>query len=314
MELSKKKGKFGDMLVANGMISDQQLKLALSEQVSTGKKIGQTLVDLGFVDEDQLAEVQAQQMGLQVAKLTELEPKLDCRELMAEALARRYRAVVIEASDAHIVLGMADPSDIFALDELQNLFDRPVTVQVVRDSDLNEYLDRAYKNEVNLSSIAIELETELGFEEELELDADLDVDDASDAPVFRLIQSIFDDAITARASDIHIEPDESVLRIRMRVDGTLQEKIMKEKRIAPALVMRLKIMSSLDISEKRKPQDGRFPMSTKNKAFDVRISTLPTQFGESVVMRILDQSALKLDLAEIGMPVGIMRRFEILIK
>lgn len=313
---SKKKVRLGDSLVAEGYISEQQLKLALKEQVSSGKKIGQTLIQLGFIEEEQLMKVQAAQLGLDVCDLTDIEVPPSVVGLLSENIARRFKAVPVRRDGDLLILAMSDPSDIFAMDELQNSVNIPIRYQIAKENDVMDLLERLYKNEGELSTIASELETELGFEsesdEEIELEGDLD-DDSSDAPVVRLIQSIFEDALTLRASDIHIEPDEKVLRIRFRVDGILQEKIMKEKRVAPALVMRLKIMSSLDISEKRKPQDGRFPIQTKVKNVDVRISTLPTQYGESVVMRILDQSALKLDLAEIGMPPAILRRFELLI-
>ncbi|HBF07034.1 MAG: ATPase, T2SS/T4P/T4SS family [Pseudomonadota bacterium] len=312
---SKKKVRLGDLLVEDGFITDQQLKLALSEQVSTGKKIGQTLVDLGFIEEEQLMKVQATQLGVDVCEPAALEIQPDVVNLLSESLARRYRVIPISSNGTEVTLAMSDPTDIFAIDELRNSIGKTIKPVVAREREIMDVIDRVYKNEAALSSIASELETELGFEaeEEIELDGDLD-DDASDAPVVRLIQSIFEDALSMRASDIHIEPDEHVLRIRFRVDGVLHEKIMKEKRVASALVMRLKIMASLDISEKRKPQDGRFPINTKIKNVDVRISTLPTQYGESVVMRILDQSALKLNLAEIGMPEHVLRRFEILIQ
>lgn len=312
---SKKKVRLGDLLVEDGFITDQQLKLALSEQVSTGKKIGQTLVDLGFIEEEQLMKVQATQLGVDVCEPAALEIQPDVINLLSESLARRYRVIPISSNGTEVTLAMSDPTDIFAIDELRNSIGKTIKPVVAREREIMDVIDRVYKNEAALSSIASELETELGFEaeEEIELDGDLD-DDASDAPVVRLIQSIFEDALSMRASDIHIEPDEHVLRIRFRVDGVLHEKIMKEKRVASALVMRLKIMASLDISEKRKPQDGRFPINTKIKNVDVRISTLPTQYGESVVMRILDQSALKLNLAEIGMPEHVLRRFEILIQ
>lgn len=313
---SKKKVRLGDSLVAEGYISEQQLKLALKEQVASGKKIGQTLIQLGFIEEEQLMKVQAAQLGLEVVDLTQMEFDQRILDLMSENMARRFKAIPLEKNGNELIVAMSDPSDIFALDDLRNTLGLSIRAKVAKESDIVDTIERLFKNEAALSSIASELETELGFESEdeteIELEGDLD-DDSSDAPVVRLIQSIFEDALKMRASDIHIEPDDKELRIRFRVDGILQEKIMKEKRVAPALVMRLKIMSSLDISEKRKPQDGRFPIQTKIKNVDVRISTLPTQYGESVVMRILDQSALKLDLAEIGMPAHILRRFEILI-
>src|SRR5690606_8085124 len=136
----------------------------------------------------------------------------------------------------------------------------------------------------------------------------------ADAPVIKLLRSLFEDAVQVSASDIHIEPDENVLRIRQRVDGLLQEQIIDNKRISGALVTRLKLMSGLDIAEKRLPQDGRFTVRVKHKTLDVRLSTMPVQHGETVVMRLLDQSASLLRLEELGMPPDMLRRFERLIR
>jgi MSHA biogenesis protein MshE len=184
---------------------------------------------------------------------------------------------------------------------------------VVRETELLNTLDLVYRRTEDIASFAEELDEEL-TDSQFDLDSlSLDADD-SEAPVVKLLQSIFEDAVQVRASDIHIEPDESVLRIRQRVDGILQEQVMKERRIAPALVLRLKLLAGLDISEKRLPQDGRFSLKVRDRNIDVRLSTMPLEYGESVVMRLLDQTSGVKDLSAVGMPEALLARFRRLIQ
>ena len=227
---------------------------------------------------------------------------------LPETSARRYRVIPLREDPDGLLLGMADPTDIFCLDELERQLKKTIKPAVVRESELLDVLDIAYSQASQIASLAEELD------EELE-DAAIDLTDFaadatdSDAPVVKLLQKIFEEAITTKASDIHIEPDETVLRIRNRIDGVLLEQVMNEKRIAPALVVRLKLMSGLDISEKRKPQDGRFNLKVKGRNIDVRLSTMPVQFGESVVMRLLDHTEGVLPLGRVGMPSAMVERF-----
>jgi MSHA biogenesis protein MshE len=183
----------------------------------------------------------------------------------------------------------------------------------VRESDLLQIIEKVYRKTGEIASIASELEGELK-QTDFDLYALTGGDQVTDAPVVRLLQSIFEDAVNMGASDIHIEPDDKVVRIRQRIDGVLHEQIMKEARIAAALVSRLKIMSGLDISEKRLPQDGRFAIRVRNRSLDIRLSTMPVAWGESVVMRLLDQSAGLLDLEKLGMAGDIVARLKILIE
>ncbi|PID43803.1 MAG: MSHA biogenesis protein MshE [Proteobacteria bacterium] len=308
----KKKIRIGDLLVQNGVVTEDQLMNALKEQKRTGRKLGQTLIDLGYVDEDQLLTLLSQQLGIPFVQLRNYQFNNELIKRLPESLARRFRSLVLADQRGVLLVGMADPLDIFGYDELVRALGQPITLAVVRESELLDTLDRVYRKTEEISSIAGELEEELG-EDAFDL-ADLTAtDDDNEAPVVRLLQSIFEDAIQARASDIHIEPDENVVRIRQRIDGVLQEHVMKEKRITAALVLRLKLMSGLNISEKRVPQDGRFNVRVKGKSIDVRVSTMPVQYGESVVMRLLDQSAGLLNLEATGMPEEIRERFRILI-
>jgi MSHA biogenesis protein MshE len=188
-----------------------------------------------------------------------------------------------------------------------------VRLAVVGEDELLETVDRIYRRTDEISNIAEELDEELS-EGGIDLESLLSGSDVEDAPVVRLLRSLFEDAVQIGASDIHIEPDETVLRIRQRVDGLLHEQVMKEKRIAGALVSRLKLMSGLDISERRLPQDGRFNIRVRGRSIDVRLSTMPLQYGESVVMRLLDQSGGLLSMEQTGMPDDLMRRFRALIQ
>ena len=183
----------------------------------------------------------------------------------------------------------------------------------MRESELLNTLDLVYRRTDEIASLAEELEDELG-DDAFDL-ADLSAEsESAEAPVVKLLQTLFEDAVQARSSDIHIEPDETVVRIRQRVDGVLQEQVMKEKRVNAALVLRLKLMAGLNISEKRMPQDGRFNVRVKGRSIDVRVSTMPVQYGESVVMRLLDQSQGMLNLDGTGMPAQLLERFRRMIK
>lgn len=307
----QKKIRIGDLLVQNGVISEEQLMAALAEQKKSGRKLGRTLIDLGLVDEDNFLNFLSRQLSIPFIQLRDFHFDSELVKRLPEAQARRFRAIPLLSDGESLLIGMADPMDIFAYDELARIIKEPIKLAVVRESELLSTLDIAYRRTDEIANLALELETELS-EDAVDL-ADLSaVADDSDAPVVKLLQSIFEDAIQTRASDIHIEPDEQVMRIRLRVDGVLQEQVMKEMRINAALVLRLKLMSGLNISEKRLPQDGRFNIRVKGRSVDVRISTMPVQFGESVVMRLLDQSQGMLHLDKIGMPEAIVERFRYL--
>ncbi|HEX4940741.1 MAG TPA: ATPase, T2SS/T4P/T4SS family [Candidatus Kapabacteria bacterium] len=306
------KVRIGDLLVSKGLIIDDQLKRALDEQKRTGKKIGKVVVDLGFVSESQLLQALAAHFSYPFVDMARFRLNNELIKTLPETYARRFRAIVLSEQPDGLLVGMGDPLDLLAMDELQRILRRPVHPAFVKEQELLDAMDRAYRRSEQIASIAVELDSELGTTD-FDLDNLATTTDTAEAPVVRLLQSIFEDAVQVRASDIHIEPDETLLRVRLRIDGELQEQVMKEKRIAPALVSRLKIMSGLDISEKRLPQDGRFNIRVTGKSIDVRLSTLPVPYGECVVMRLLDQSAGMLSMDRLGMPDAIRVRFENLI-
>jgi MSHA biogenesis protein MshE len=300
---SRQKIRIGDLLVQNKVISEEQLEQALAEQKRSGHKLGRVLVQQGFISEDDLLEFLANQLKIPYIDLKHFQFRPQTVRLLPEAHARRYRAIVLSEARDELMVGMADPTDIFAYDELSRLLKRPLRIALVRESDLLQTIDIVYRRTEEISSLAEELGEELSASDydlaELGEGADEGV---VDAPVIKLLQSMFEDAVQIGASDIHIEPDENVLRIRQRVDGQLHEQIIEGRRIATALVTRLKLMASLNISEKRLPQDGRFTVRVKSRTIDVRLSTMPIQYGESMVMRLLDQSAGLLDLNALGIP------------
>lgn len=310
--MARKKIRIGDLLVQNKVISEGQLENALAEQKRSGRKLGRTLIELGYISEEEMLDFLSRQLNIPYIDLRTYQFKPETVRKLPENHARRFRSLALKESEDDFLVGMADPTDIFAYDELVRLLRKNVRLAVVREADLLRTIDTVYRRTEEITSLAEELDEELGGGggDDFDLAALAEEnEETANAPVVKLLQSVFEDAVQVGASDIHIEPDESVLRIRQRVDGVLQEHVMKEKRIAPALVLRLKLMAGLNISERRLPQDGRFNVRVKNRSIDVRLSTMPVQFGESVVMRLLDQSSGLLNLEELGMPKPMLRRF-----
>ena len=302
--------RLGDILVAQKVISQEQLKLALDEQKRSGRRLGRALVDMGFTAELNIAQALARQLNVGFVDLKHHNFKANVALKLPESSARRFRALALEERGAKMLVGMADPTDLFAFDELSRILKKDIEPVVVAESEVAVALDRVYRRTEEISGLAKELHQDLG--ENLvdfgagALDAALG---AEDAPVVKLLQSLFQDATQVGASDIHIEPQEDKLRIRIRVDGHLQAQTETEPRVAAALALRLKLMAGLDISEKRHPQDGRFNVLVRQQPVDVRISTMPTHYGESVVMRLLNRQSGLLGLELLGMPAPMLQRF-----
>jgi MSHA biogenesis protein MshE len=311
-QIRKKKVRLGELLLEQKLISDEQLQQALAEQKRTGRKLGRVLTDMEFVREEKLNEVLAQSLQIPFIDVRQLTLDQKVVRMLPEAQARRFRALVLQSDARGLLVGMADPTDLVAYDELSNRLKQPLRVALVKESDLLKTVDVVYRRTDEIASIAQEVREELR-EGDIDLEQ-LSADEGSpDAPVIRLIQTMFQDAVQVRASDLHIEPGENALRVRQRVDGVLQEQKIDGRRVASALITRLKLMSNLDIAEKRLPQDGRFSLKVKDKSIDVRMSTMPTQHGESVVMRLLDQSASLMTLDQLGMSPKMLERFRNLI-
>jgi MSHA biogenesis protein MshE len=310
---AKRRIRLGEMLVQHGAISDTQLEAALVAQRRTGRKLGRVLADLGFMSESSLLEFLSKHLQVPVVDLKHAKVDQETVKLLAEPLARRYRAIVLLKDARGLLIGMADPSDLHAYDELQAKLRQPLRLALVGEAELLKTLDAVYRQTDEIASLAEAVRDDLRAN-------DVDIEQLSaeesspDAPVIKLLQTMFNDAVQARASDIHIEPGEQKLRIRLRVDGVLQEQVIDGRRVASALVTRLKLMSGLDISEKRLPQDGRFSVRVREAAVDVRLATMPTAYGESVVMRLLSQSSALLSLERLGMPAIAEQRFKRLVE
>lgn len=302
-----KKLRLGDLLVQEGVIDSAQLEEALAQQKTTGMKLGKALISIGALTDQQLLEFLSQQLNLPMVDLNAYDVKPEAIKLLNEGYARRFRALAIDDKEDHIVVAMADPLDLVAIDELDRKLPKRVQLALVREDDLLQALDRVYRRTDEISAFAQELSDSV---EEDAVIADVAEDfGESDAPVIKLLQSLFEDAVQVGASDIHIEPGEKNLRIRLRVDGVLQEQVMDNKSISRAIIVRLKLMSNLNIAETRLPQDGRFNIKAQGKVMDVRLSILPIQYGEAAVMRLLDQSQGNLDLNTSGMPADMLARF-----
>lgn len=312
MQRPNQKVRVGDLLVEKGIITQEQLMLVLDEQKRSGRKFGRAVIDLGFVSEDALLLEMSTHFAMPFIDISRFQFNSEITRRLPESLARRYRAIILMEEEGQYFVGFVDPLDILAVDEVQRALKKTIVPAFVKEQEVLNAIDRIYRRTEQIAFLAGELDDELS-ESDLDLESLLADSDESEAPVVRLLQNIFEDAVQIAASDIHIEPDESVLRVRLRIDGELQEQVMKEKRVVSALVSRLKIMSGLDIAEKRLPQDGRFNIRILNRSIDVRLSTLPTQYGEAVVMRLLDQSLGLLSLDSLGMPAKMRQRFKTLV-
>ena len=305
--------RLGEILVQQKLLSEEQLQFALAEQKRTGRKLGRVFVENGFVTEEQISGALAKQLNIPYINLKFFNINSGLVRLLPESQARRYRAIVLEQREHVLIVGMADPTDLQAYDELARLLKINIALAVVNEGELLQTIDRIYRRTEEITDFARELEEELG-------DSNVDFGTLAatagleEAPIVKLLQSVFDDATQVRASDIHIEPQAERLQIRFRIDGMLHLQTEADIKIASSLALRLKLMSDLDISEKRLPQDGRFAIKVRQQQVDVRISTMPTQYGESVVMRLLNQSGGALKLDSIGMPPAMVKKFRAILQ
>lgn len=300
--------RLGELLVQQKLLTEEQLKSALEEQKKTGRRLGRVVVEKGYATEQQISEALARQLNLPFINLKYFDCKREVALKLPETLARRFRALVLEDVGIAYKVGMADPTDLMAYDEITRVLKREIELAVVAESELMATIDRIYRRTEQITDLAQELEAEMGEAAAVDFGALALTPGLEEAPVVKLLQTVFEDAVAARASDIHIEPQERKLHIRFRIDGVLHLQTEADAKIASAVVLRLKLMSGLDISEKRLPQDGRFNVRVRNTQIDVRISTMPTQYGESVVMRLLNQATGLLGLEHLGMPDYVLKK------
>lgn len=303
----------GEMLLEAKLIDQATIDKAQELQKTNGLKFGQTLLAMNAVDERQLLTVLSSQLKIPFIDLSTFNTDPDLVELLPEQYARRYRAIVLKREDKSFLVGMADPLDINAFDALSKILKKPINMAIVSEALLLNTLDRIYLHDEEISLFAQRLSKEVASEIQVDqvdtlFDESMEGEDQS--AVVQFLNALFKEALQLRASDIHLEPDISHLRVRFRINGVLQEMILKDKQILDIIIRRLKLRARLDISEQRLPQDGRFNFSVKDHSFDVRLSTIPTANGESLVMRLLDQSMSISDLSQLGFPPDMLARIE----
>ena len=296
--------RLGELLVRNQLISDNQLAAAISEQKKAGIRLGAALVKLGYVQEHDLATFLSKHYGVPSIDLSEFDIDPAVIALVPAEVAQKYQLVPINRAGATLIVAMADPSNIFAIDDIKFMTGFNVEVVVAAEAAIKESIDKLYDQS---STMADALEGLEDFDD-LELVDDASFEDVSeleraseDAPVVKLVNLILTDAIKKKASDIHIEPYEYAFRVRYRIDGVLYEVMKPPRKLKNAITSRLKIMATMDIAERRLPQDGRIKIKTgRNQEMDYRVNCLPTLFGEKVVLRLLDKSNLQLDMTKLG--------------
>ncbi|MBW8329847.1 MAG: GspE/PulE family protein [Thiobacillus sp.] len=306
---ARQKIRLGDLLVEQKVISSADLDIALAAQKKSGRRLGRIIVESGLAGENDIAQALARQMNLPFVDLRKFNPESTILQLLPETQARRFRAIPLARRDGSIFVGMADPTDLVAYDEIARLIREDIQLAVVAEGDLLAAIDRIYRRTDDIHGLTEELARDMGESEASIIGLEALGEGQADAPVVRLLQTLFEDALQVGASDVHIEPQEKFLAIRFRIDGVLHPQTQADLKIAPALALRLKIVSGLDISEKRLPQDGRFAVKVRGRTVDVRLSTMPTQYGESVVMRLLSQGDNLITLDNLGMPPDMLERF-----
>jgi MSHA biogenesis protein MshE len=290
----------GAALIEQGLLQPEQLSQALAEQKRTGQLLGKLLVDAGLLSEEQIAQAMARQLGLMYVDLRRFDVQPDIVQKLSELQARRFSAVVLEDRGDSCLVGVVDPTDLRSQDELAAVLKRPIDLATITNEQLTATIDRVYRKTEQIGAFAREVEREIGEQDHV---VDLTsmgraISDA-DAPIVKLLQTIFDDAARVNASDIHFEPQEHALVVRFRIDGVLHVQVEADPRITSALIVRLKLMAQLDIAERRLPQDGRITVKSGESRFDIRMSSMPTQFGESIVLRLLRQGTNRQGLKEI---------------
>ncbi|HEY4080286.1 MAG TPA: GspE/PulE family protein [Burkholderiaceae bacterium] len=294
--------RIGDLLVEQGVITGEQLERALLEQRESGRKLGRLITESGWATEEQIAVALSRQLRVPYVDLSRRHVNPEVARLLPEMQARRLRALAVDDTGTTVLVAMADPSDPSTHDELQRLIKRPLALAVAAETPLVAALDVAYQGG-RIAGLAKVLSSEItSVEAELGDLLGLQGAGTQDAPVARLLITMFEEALRLGASDIHIEPMEQHLRIRYRIDGELHVQMEADSRIAAAVALRLKLMAGLDISEKRLPQDGCFAVKLRQVTVDMRLSTMPTQHGESVVMRMLNQDSRLLQLSALALP------------
>ncbi|HET6347867.1 MAG TPA: type IV-A pilus assembly ATPase PilB [Candidatus Krumholzibacteria bacterium] len=297
-------------LLESSLISQDQLALALESQQSQGGTLSYNLVKTGAISEMAFAEFMGQVYNVPAVDLDVVAVEPSAVDLIPSDVATKFQVVPLKREGRILTVAMANPDNIFAIDDIKFITGFDVRPVVATETAIKRCIDRMYDSADSLATIMGEIEEDFEILEDQQDDAEAAAAAAAaDAPVVKLVNSLISDAVARGASDIHIEPYEKSLRVRFRIDGMLHEMMSPPFKMKNAITSRLKIMAELDIAEKRVPQDGRIKIRMHGKSIDLRVSTLPTIFGEKVVMRILDQSNLQIDLQKLGFHPTALARF-----
>ncbi|MEC8194358.1 MAG: type IV-A pilus assembly ATPase PilB [Myxococcota bacterium] len=308
--------RIGELLVKENLITPLQLKNAVTSQRSSGGRLGHELTKLGYIEENELIAFLSKQYSVPSINLSEFEIDADVLKVLPKEVVTRHQVIPVNRTGSTLIVAMADPSNIYAVDDIKFITGLKIDVVVASEQAIAESIEKYYTSTVSFDEVMIDfVEEDEEFEFEEESEEDINVLDlqksAGDAPVVKLVNLILLDAIRKGASDIHIEPYEKQVRIRYRIDGVLYEVMKPPTKLKDAITSRLKIMSNLDIAERRLPQDGRIKMKMgRGKVMDFRVSILPVLWGEKVVMRLLDQSNLQLDMTKLGFEEKVLADFK----
>lgn len=312
--LSSTMGKrLGERLIESEMLTEQQLQQALEVQSRSDNFLGQILVDLGFVSASAIGTLLAAQWGMRYVDLMTIQPHTEAVALVPESVIRATQAVPLRVVGNTIDVAMVDPLDVAAIDKINLLTGRRVVPLLTMSGELQRAINDLFDAHARTSEVLQELETETS-EAERARQTRVEVASASEAPIVRLVDSIIESAVALRSSDIHFEPQEFGLRVRYRVDGILLDQTEIPRTQMQAMIARIKVLCMMDITESRRPQDGRMRYDSHGRLFDVRVSSVPTVYGEKLVLRILDKSTVLVPLAQLGFTRGAQQQFENLIR
>ncbi|MCL6630553.1 MAG: Flp pilus assembly complex ATPase component TadA, partial [Armatimonadetes bacterium] len=314
----------GDIFVSSGLITEEQLNEALEKQrqLGMGQKVGDVLVSMGLITERDKAKCLGKQWGVPYVELTEFPIEEDAVRCISQDLARRYKVIPISKNNGKLTLAMKNPLDVFALDEVRLITGSDVEPVISAEEDITWAISEHYSgistSAEAVSEIIDDCQTsDVAITEDETTDDDISVEElrelSEEAPVVRLANLIITRGIQDRCSDIHLEPGKTALKVRYRIDGIMHDGLVVPKKVQASLISRIKIMADMDIAEKRAPQDGRISATVDGKPYDFRVSTLPSVYGEKIVMRVLDKNSIMIGLNKLGFLPQTLEMFESLI-
>ena len=317
---SKRPKRLGDILIAAGLITQEQLEEALAKQKGSGKRLGTVLQEEGYITELEMIEALQMQLGIEFIDLNKINIPTELAQVVPANIAKQYQVIPVRIIRDELYLAMSDPLNFYAIEEVRKTVHRKVVPMIAMSNAVERSIQILYGNEGAAKAIEeMKREAALSGDDDDDRDAAfssnlIGEDSANQAPAIRLVNSIIERAVTERASDIHMEPREEEFSVRMRIDGLLRDVLTVPRELQAAVISRIKVMSNMDITERRVPQDGRFNVKVQGKDIDLRVSTLPTVYGEKIVARLLDKTAGNLDHSSIGLIGDDIEKYEKLIK